>query len=52
VTLIESPDGIVLLTRDQLKRMVRRDLAGLDLVADLLADRRRVAADEDAVASA
>ena len=47
VTLIESPDGIVLLTRDQLKRMVRRDLAGADLVAGLLAERRRAAADED-----
>jgi bifunctional DNA-binding transcriptional regulator/antitoxin component of YhaV-PrlF toxin-antitoxin module len=48
LTLIESPDGIVLLTREQLKRMVRRDLAGVDLVADLVADRRRAAADEDA----
>ena len=48
VTLIESPDGIVLLTREQLKRMVRRDLAGLDLVADLVAERRLAATDEDA----
>ena len=48
VTLIESPDGIVLLTREQLKRMVRRDLAGLDLVADLVAERRLAAAHEDA----
>jgi bifunctional DNA-binding transcriptional regulator/antitoxin component of YhaV-PrlF toxin-antitoxin module len=47
LTLIESPDGIVLLTREQLKRMVRRDLDGVDLVADLVADRRRAAADED-----
>ncbi len=44
--MIETADGIVLLTRDQLKRMVRRDLAGPDLVAELLADRRRAAADE------
>ena len=49
VTLIESPDGIVLLTRDQLKRMVRRDLAGANLVAELIAERRRIAAEEDAV---
>lgn len=48
VTLIESADGIVLLTRDQLKRMVRRDLSGVDLVADLLSDRRRAAASDDA----
>lgn len=46
VTMIETADGIVLLTRDQLKRMVRRDLAGADLVSELLADRRRAAADE------
>jgi bifunctional DNA-binding transcriptional regulator/antitoxin component of YhaV-PrlF toxin-antitoxin module len=48
VTLIEAADGIVLLTREQLKRMVRRDLAGTDLVSDLMADRRRAAALEDA----
>lgn len=52
VTLIESPDGIVLLTREQLKRMVRRDLAGVDLVSDLMAERRRAAADEDVAATA
>ncbi len=46
VTMIETADGIVLLTRDQLKRMVRRDLTGADLVSELLADRRRAAADE------
>jgi bifunctional DNA-binding transcriptional regulator/antitoxin component of YhaV-PrlF toxin-antitoxin module len=48
VTLVESKDGIVLLTREQLKRLVRRDLAGVDLVADLLAERRQAAAVEDA----
>jgi bifunctional DNA-binding transcriptional regulator/antitoxin component of YhaV-PrlF toxin-antitoxin module len=48
LTLIESPDGIVLLTREQLKRMVRRDLTGVDLVANLVADRRRAAAHDDA----
>lgn len=47
VTLIESPDGIVLLTREQLKRMVRRDLSGVDLVAALLTDRRHAAHEED-----
>ena len=40
-------DGIVLLTREQLKRRVRDDLVGLDLVGDLLAERTRAAAAED-----
>jgi AbrB family looped-hinge helix DNA binding protein len=48
ITLIETADGIVLLTREQLKRMVRRDLTGVDLVAELLADRREAAAAESA----
>ncbi len=46
--LFESPDGLVLLTRDQLRDRVRAELAGTDLVSDLLAERRRNAADEDA----
>ncbi|HMD45815.1 MAG TPA: AbrB/MazE/SpoVT family DNA-binding domain-containing protein [Acidimicrobiales bacterium] len=48
LTLLESPDGLVLLTREQLRSLVRRDLAGLDLVGELLADRRSDAAAEDA----
>ncbi len=48
LTLLETPDGLVLLTRDQLRSLVRRDLAGLDLVGELLADRRSDAAAEDA----
>ena len=48
MVLLESPDGLVLLTREQLRDRVRKDLAGLDLVNELLADRRRVAAIEDA----
>jgi bifunctional DNA-binding transcriptional regulator/antitoxin component of YhaV-PrlF toxin-antitoxin module len=47
LVLVEGDDGIVLLTRDQLKRRVRADLAGLDLVGDLLADRARSSAAED-----
>ncbi len=46
--LLEAADGVVLLTREQLKRRVRADLAGTDLVAELLADRRAAAAEEDA----
>jgi AbrB family looped-hinge helix DNA binding protein len=48
LVLLEAPDGLVLLTRDQLRDRVRADLAGLDLVSELLADRRAVAAAEDA----
>ncbi|MFT5221827.1 MAG: AbrB family looped-hinge helix DNA binding protein [Glaciecola sp.] len=46
LTLIETDDGLVLLTRDQLKRRVRADLGGLDLVGDLLVERRQAALDE------
>ena len=45
--LIEAAGGIVLLTREQLKHRVRSDLAGLDLVGDLLAERARDATAED-----
>lgn len=48
VVLVESPGGTILVTQDQLKGLVRKELAGLDLVAELLADRRRSAAAEDA----
>ena len=47
LVLLEAPDGLVLLTRDQLRARVRRQLADLDLVDQLLAERRRAAADED-----
>ena len=47
LVLLETPDGLVLLTRDQLRNRVRRQLADLDLVDQLLAERRRAAADED-----
>ena len=48
LVLLETPGGLVLLTRDQLRQRVQRELAGLDLVGDLLADRRRAAESEDA----
>ena len=47
VVLIDTPRGIVLLTREQLKNLVRLDLMGLDLTSELLAERRLVAASED-----
>ena len=46
--LLETPTGIVLLTRTQLRQRVRDELAGSDLVSALLADRRHAAAAEDA----
>ena len=48
LVLLETGAGLVLLTRDQLRDRVRAELGGLDLVAELLADRRSAAADEDA----
>jgi AbrB family looped-hinge helix DNA binding protein len=48
LVLMETPQGLVLLTRSQLQELVRADLAGLDLVGELLAERRAEAAAEDA----
>jgi AbrB family looped-hinge helix DNA binding protein len=46
--LLETPGGLVLLTRPQLQDLVRADLTGLDLVGELLAERRTSATTEDA----
>lgn len=48
LVLVDATHGVVLLTREQLKSMVRADLAELDLVGELLDDRRRQAASDDA----
>jgi AbrB family looped-hinge helix DNA binding protein len=48
LVLLESPGGLVLLTRSQLRELVRADLAGLDLLGELLADRRAESVAEDA----
>jgi bifunctional DNA-binding transcriptional regulator/antitoxin component of YhaV-PrlF toxin-antitoxin module len=48
LTLIGTPSGVVMLTRSQLLARVRSELAGLDLVGELLAERRRDALDEAA----
>lgn len=48
LVLMETPGGALLLTREQLLARVRDELAGLDLVGDLLAERRAAAAAEDA----
>ena len=46
LVLLDAPTGLVLLTRDQLRARVRDELAGLDLVSELLADRRAAAVDD------
>lgn len=48
LVLVETPTGLVLMTREQLRERVRAELTGLDLVGELLADRRAQAATEDA----
>jgi AbrB family looped-hinge helix DNA binding protein len=48
LVLLETPTGLVLLTRPQLQKLVRADLAGLDLVDELLTERRSAATVEDA----
>lgn len=47
LVLLETPEGLVLMTRRQLRSRVRKELAGLDLVGELLAGRRRAAERED-----
>ncbi len=48
LVMLETPTGLVLLTREQLRDRVRADLGGLDLVTELLEERRRQSAAEDA----
>ena len=48
LVLLETPQGIVVATREQVKRLVRENLDGSSLVEQLLAERRKAAADEDA----
>lgn len=46
--VLDTPDGVVLLTREQLRARIRSELEGLDLVTELLAERRVAAEQEDA----
>ena len=48
VLLVETADGVVLTTREQAKRLLRAQLEGSDLVAELLSERRQAADEEDA----
>lgn len=49
LVLLDTPGGIVLLTREQLRSRVRNELQELDLVGELLAERRLIADREDVV---
>lgn len=45
--LVDTADGVVLATREQAKRLVRAQLGGPSLVAELLAERRSAAAADE-----
>lgn len=47
LVLLEAAGGLVLLTRQQLRARVRGELAGVDLVDELLAERRSASKVED-----
>jgi AbrB family looped-hinge helix DNA binding protein len=40
LAVVDTPDGVLLMTKAQLIAHLRRQLDGHDLVAELLADRR------------
>jgi AbrB family looped-hinge helix DNA binding protein len=44
---IETDRGVILTTRDELERIVREQLAGNDVVAELLSERRAASRRED-----
>ncbi len=48
LVLVDSPQGLVLLTQAQLRDRVRAGLHGRELVGGLLDDRRQAARAEDA----
>ena len=48
--MIETAGGVIVLTREQAKTLVRSQLEGTDVVASLLAERRTAALAEDAAA--
>jgi AbrB family looped-hinge helix DNA binding protein len=45
--LVETPHGVVMATRSQVRELVKTQLKGLDLVDELLTERRRLADAED-----
>lgn len=49
LVVLDTPGGLVVMTREQLRTRIRDELADLDLVGDLLADRRAAAENEDSM---
>jgi AbrB family looped-hinge helix DNA binding protein len=47
LVVLDTPGGLVVMTREQLRTRIRDELADLDLVGDLLAGRRAAAENED-----
>lgn len=47
LVLVETDGGLVVMSRDQARDHLRRQLAGADLVGTLLADRHAAAGRED-----
>lgn len=47
LVLVDTSGGVLMMTREQALAHLRHQLAGRDLVADLLAERRASAAGED-----
>lgn len=47
LVLLETESGVVLVSQEQAKTLVRRQLEGGSLVASLVEGRRRAARDED-----
>ena len=45
--MVETPEGLVVATREQMKRLVRRQLRGHSLVDELIAERRAAAVAEN-----
>jgi AbrB family looped-hinge helix DNA binding protein len=48
LVLIETDRGLILISRDELRDLVQGDLAGEGMLEELLAERRRQAAADDA----
>lgn len=49
LVLVEAEGGLVLFTREQLRDRIRAQLAGENLVDELIAERREAAVREDSV---
>lgn len=47
LVLVEAPAGLVITTRERARELVRQQLNGTSLVEELVAERRREAADDE-----